>query len=377
MLIKNAQVFTAENRFTKLDISFDTHIREIGHIAKPEDLDAEGCYLIPGLIDVHTHGAVGCDSSDGDPEGLRRLSAYYASHGVTSFCAATMTLPEEALLRAMRCIRDFRREEQGARCAGVYLEGPFLSAAKRGAQAPDHLLPPDTGLLHRLNEASGHRVKLVGVAPERPGAMAFMKEASRVCAVSLAHTEADYDTAMRAYESGASQVTHLFNAMNGLHHRKPGVIGAAFDSGAYAELICDGIHIHPSVVRMAFRLFGDKLLLISDSMRGAGMPDGTYDLGGQMTTITDGKAVLPDGALAGSSIHLLKAVHNAIAFGIPPEAAIPAATITPAKAIGMDTETGSLSVGKQADMLLLDSRFQLVSTIINGKVIHNHEVSGI
>ena len=290
MVIKNAKLLTPEGEFVKLDISFDTHIREIGHIGQPGDIDAEGCYLLPGLIDLHTHGAVGCDSSDGDPDGMRRLSAYYASHGVTSFCATTMTLPEAALTRAVTCIRDFQREEQGARCVGVYLEGPFLAAAKRGAQAPDNLRAPDTGMFHRLDKASGNRVKLVGVAPELPGAMDFIKEAAQVCTVSLAHTAADYDTAMQAYANGATQTTHLFNAMNGLHHRKPGVVGAALDSGAYAELICDGIHIHPSVVRIAFRLFGDKLILISDSMRGAGMPDGKYDLGGQMTTITDGQA---------------------------------------------------------------------------------------
>jgi len=377
MVIKNAKLLTPEGEFVKLDISFDTYIREIGHIGQPGDIDAEGCYLLPGLIDLHTHGAVGCDSSDGDPDGMRRLSAYYASHGVTSFCATTMTLPEAALTRAVTCIRDFQREEQGARCVGVYLEGPFLAAAKRGAQAPDNLRAPDTGMFHWLDKASGNRVKLVGVAPELPGAMDFIKEAAQVCTVSLAHTAADYDTAMQAYANGATQTTHLFNAMNGLHHRKPGVVGAALDSGAYAELICDGIHIHPSVVRIAFRLFGDKLILISDSMRGAGMPDGKYDLGGQMTTIMDGQALLADGTIAGSSIHLLQGVQNAISFGIPPETAVRAATIAPAKAIGMDGEIGSLAVGKWADMLLVDSRFQLVSTIINGKDNSRNKVSGI
>lgn len=376
MLIRNARMFTPEGTFEKLDVSFDERIRQTGQPGGPADIDAEGRYLIPGLIDLHTHGAVGCDFSDGSADGMARLGEYYASHGVTSFCATLMTLPEETLTAAVTRVRDHKRGEREARCAGIYLEGPFLSDAKRGAQAAASLHEPDAALFHRLNAASGGRVRLVGVAPELPGAMAFIREVSRACTVSLAHTAADYDTAMLGYQNGATVTTHLFNGMNPMHHREPAVIGAAFDSGAYAELICDGIHIHPSVVRMAFQLFGPRLILVSDSLRCAGMPEGRYDLGGQVFTVKDGKATLDNGTLAGSSIHLLQAVQRAIAFGIPPAAAIAAATLTPARAIGMDADIGSLAVGCRADMLLLDSQFNLVSTIINGKVI-NHEVSGI
>ena len=177
---------------------------------------------------------------------------------------------------------------------------------------------PDINMFERLNRASGNQVKLVGVAPERPGAQGFISKVSRICSVSLAHTAADYNTAMHAYACGATHTTHLFNAMNGLHHRQPAVIGAAFDSGAYAELICDGIHVHPSVIRMAFKLFEDKLILVSDSVRGAGMPDGSYDLGGQTFTVKDGKATLKDNTIAGSTMHLLQAVRNAISYGITP-----------------------------------------------------------
>ena len=376
MVIRNALVLTEENTFEKLDIAFDRRIQAIGRIAQKADIDAEGCYLIPGLVDLHTHGAVGHDFSDGSADGMRLISEYYLSHGVTSFCATTMTLPEETLCKAVRCVRDYQQNDQGAQCVGVYLEGPFLSYAKRGAQAAGNLCPPDADMFRRLNEASGNMVMLVGIAPELPGAMDFIRDVSKSCTVSLAHTAADYATAMKAYSLGATQATHLFNGMGALHHREPSVIGAAFDSGAYAEVICDGIHIHPSVVRMAFRLFGDRLILVSDSVRSAGMPDGSYHLGGQVFTVRDGKATLPDGTLAGSSIHLLQAVQNAISFGISPGDAIAAATLTPARSIGMEAAIGSLSVGKQADMLLLDSRFQLVSTILGGKVVNN-EVSGI
>lgn len=376
MIIKNARVFTTEKTFETLDVAFDRRILQISRLAGQADIDAKGCYLIPGLIDLHTHGAVGHDFSDGSSEGMRMMSEYYASHGVTSFCATTMALQEEAVTKAVRCIRGHQRKGKGARCAGIYLEGPFLSHAKRGAQAAENLLAPDISMFRRFQEASGDRIKLVAVAPELAGAMDFIREASKACAVSLAHTAADYATAMEAYACGATQATHLFNAMNPLHHREPSIIGAAFDSSAYAEVICDGIHLHPSVIRMAFRLFGDHLILISDSSRGAGMPDGEYSLGGQTFTMKNGKATLPDGTIAGSSIHLMKALQNAIAFGIPPADAITAATLTPAKAIGMDSALGSLSVGKWADMLLLDSQFQLVATIIDGRII-NHGNTGV
>jgi N-acetylglucosamine-6-phosphate deacetylase len=375
MLIKNARVFTQEHTFQKLDVLFEQNIVEVGRLPGTEDIDAEGCYLVPGLIDLHTHGSMGHDFSDGSANGMRQSAAYYAANGITTFCATTMTLPESALTDAGRCIRGYRRAERGARCAGIYLEGPFLSYAKRGAQAAANLRPPDVALFDRLNEASGGGIKLVGVAPELPGAMDFIREVSGTCAVSLAHTAADYDTAMKAYACGATQATHAFNGMNALHHREPAVVGAAFDSGAYAELICDGMHIHPSVIRMMFRLFGWKLILISDSMRCAGMPDGNYELGGQAVTVKDGKAALPDGTIAGSSIHLLKAVQNVISYGVSPEAAIAAATAAPAKAIGMDGVVGSLSAGKWADMLLLNSRFELVTTIIDGKVTGNGNTS--
>ena len=370
MLIKNASVFTPDHSFRRQDVRFDTHILETGPLAGTPDISAEDCYLIPGLIDVHTHGAVNHDFSDGSPEAMELMSRYYASCGVTSFCATTMTLPEYTLAQAMHCIRDFRRPSDGARCVGVNLEGPFLSYEKRGAQAAFSLLLPDADMFDRLDEASGGLVKLIGVAPELPGAMDFIRRVSQKCTVSVAHSAAGYDTAMDACRSGASQVTHLFNAMKPLHHRDPGVIGAAFDSGAYAELICDGLHIHPSVIRMVFRLFGEKTLLISDSLRCAGMPDGDYELGGQPIVVKNAKATLLDGTLAGSSISLLKAVQNAIRFGISPEQAICAATETPAKAIGVDSELGSIEPGKLADMLLLDRQFNLISTIINGEVIH-------
>ncbi|MBQ9647748.1 MAG: N-acetylglucosamine-6-phosphate deacetylase, partial [Oscillospiraceae bacterium] len=282
MKISNAKVFI-NGAFVDGGIDFDAAVNAVG-AGVSGGADARGCYLIPGLIDIHTHAAVGEDASDGEPEGMPKMSRYYAAKGVTSWCPTTMTLKEPELTKAMHVIRDFRRPDDGAKVAGVNLEGPFVSYEKRGAQNADNIHAPDAAMFHRLNEASGGIVRLVTIAPEEPGALACIRDVSRVCTVSLGHTAADYDTAMAAYDAGARHATHLFNAMPALGHRAPGVIAAASDAGATVELIADGLHIHPAVVRLTHRLFGDKLVLISDSLRCAGMPDGDYTLGGQPIT---------------------------------------------------------------------------------------------
>ena len=335
------------------------------------DIDAKGQYLVPGFIDIHTHGAVGCDFSDGVPEDLQKLSKYYAKNGVTSFLATTMTLGEDQLHRAMTALRDFKRPDDGAKCAGVHLEGPFLCYNKRGAQAAEHLHKPDADMFHRLNAASGDQVRLVTVAPEVPGAMEFINEVSAHCTVSLGHTEADYETAMEAFKNGAGHATHLYNCMPGLHHRDPGVIGAAFDSGATVELICDGIHVHPSVVRMTAQLFGENMVAVSDSLRCAGMPDGSYTLGGQDIEMRGGKATLAKAdTLAGSSTNLSEELRNLVSFGLSLEAALTAMTATPAKAARL-TNIGAIAPGKAADLLLLNKDLELTAVLIDGQQLQN------
>ena len=363
MLIKNGKVLFGRT-FTDADLSFDRTIKAIGRLEGPADLDAAGGYVIPGLVDIHTHGAVGEDFSDGKPQGLQPLADYYAAHGVTSYLATTMTLREEVLTPAMHAIRDFK-PRSGAKCAGVHLEGPFLSYAKRGAQAAENLHKPDPALFHRLNEASGGQVRLVTVACEEEGALPFIREISRICTVSLGHTTADYDTAMSGFLAGASHATHLYNGMPSLLHRAPGVIGAAFDAGASVELICDGLHIHPSVIRATYQLFGDKLNLISDSLRCAGMPDGDYELGGQPIVVKNHKATLLDGTLAGSSISLLDAVRNVVRFGLPLAEAVYAASAAPAKAVGLDA--GVIAQGKAADLVVLDRDLNLKAVFVDGQ----------
>ncbi|MDY3280835.1 N-acetylglucosamine-6-phosphate deacetylase [Dysosmobacter sp.] len=366
MLIKNASVFVGRS-FQKADLRFEGDtITAIGHLDGPADLDAEGCCLIPGLVDVHTHGAVGEDFSDANAAGLQPMADYYAAHGVTSFLATTMTLKEEVLTPAMHTLRDYKRTG-GAKCAGIHLEGPFLSYAKRGAQAAENLHLPDAALFDRLNEASGGQVKMVTVACEEEGAMDFITHVSRYATVSLGHTSCTYDQAMEAFAHGASHATHLFNGMEGLHHRKPGIIAAAMDAGASVELICDGLHIHPAVIRLVHKLYGDKLNLISDSLRCAGMPDGDYMLGGQPITMKNGKATLTGtDTLAGSSISLLDAVRNVVSFGLPLADAVYAASTAPALAVGL-TDVGTLQTGKKADLLVLDRDLALKAVFVDGR----------
>ncbi len=367
MIIGNANVFV-DGKFRHASVTVeDDKIVSVGEANIPCDVDAQGKYLVPGFIDIHTHGAMNADFSDGKAEGMQTLSRYYAKNGVTSFLATTMTLKEETLLPAMQAIADFRRPDDGAKCAGIHLEGPFLSYAKRGAQAAENLHAPDAGMFHRLNAASGNHVRLVTVAPEEPGAMDFIREVSKVCTVSVGHTTADYDTAVAAFEAGATHVTHLFNGMPAFAHRAPGVVGAAYDKKATAELICDGMHIHPSAIRVAYEMFGKNLVVISDSLRCAGMPDGEYELGGQPIKMKGGKATLKGSeTLAGSSDNLLSEVKNLVSFGFSLEDAVYAVTAAPAKAIRMDT-IGAIEPGKQADFLLLSADLDLDSVYIDGK----------
>lgn len=365
MLIKNAKVFVGKE-FVDGDVRFGTTIEAVGTLEGTADYDAAGCYVIPGLVDIHTHGAMGEDFSDGNPAGMQPMADYYAAHGVTSFLATTMTLKEETLTPAMHTIRDFKRQG-GAKCAGIHLEGPFLCYAKRGAQAAENLHKPDADLFDRLNAASGGMVKLVTVACEEEGAEAFIRNVSQKCTVSLGHSTADYDTAMAGFAAGATHATHLYNGMPSFLHRAPGIIGAALDSGASVELICDGLHIHPAVIRATYKMFGDKLNLISDSLRCAGMPDGDYELGGQPITMKNGKATLTGtDTLAGSSISMLDALRNVVKFGLPLEAAVYAASTAPAQAAGL-SDIGAIEAGRAADLLVLDKDLNLKAVFINGE----------
>ena len=378
MIIRNALVYGEDKTFSRLDIRIEEDVfTEICPSLAPSEnesvLDADGLYAIPGLIDIHFHGCMGHDFCDGTVEAIDAITRYEASCGVTSVCPATMTVSPESLVQVMDAARTYNESPARpgrASLVGINMEGPFISEAKKGAQAAEHIRLCDEALFCSLQERSGGLIKLVDIAPENEGAMEFIDALHDKVTISLAHTTADYQTAKEAYDRGARHATHLYNAMPPFTHRAPGVVGAAFDSPhCRAELICDGVHIHPSVVRATFQLFGDdRMILISDSMRAAGMEDGQYTLGGQDVAVKGKYATLvSDGALAGSVTNLMDCMRTAVKeMQIPLESAIACATMNPAKAIGIYDRYGSISTGKIANLVLLDQDLNLRQVIIHG-----------
>ena len=378
MIIRNALVYGEDKTFSRLDIRIEEDVfTEICPSLAPSEnesvLDADGLYAIPGLIDIHFHGCMGHDFCDGTVEAIDAITRYEASCGVTSVCPATMTVSPESLVQVMDAARTYNESPVRpgqASLVGINMEGPFISEAKKGAQAAEHIRLCDEALFCSLQERSGGLIKLVDIAPENEGAMEFIDALHDKVTISLAHTTADYQTAKEAYDRGARHATHLYNAMPPFTHRAPGVVGAAFDSPhCRAELICDGVHIHPSVVRATFQLFGDdRMILISDSMRAAGMEDGQYTLGGQDVAVKGKYATLvSDGALAGSVTNLMDCMRTAVKeMQIPLESAIACATMNPAKAIGIYDRYGSISTGKIANLVLLDQDLNLRQVIIHG-----------
>ncbi|MCM1063167.1 MAG: N-acetylglucosamine-6-phosphate deacetylase [Eubacterium sp.] len=333
--------------------------------------DAEGCYVIPGLTDIHFHGCMGSDCCDGTEEAFRVIARYQLRRGVTSITPATLTMPEEVLAEICRAARDFSCED-GADLCGLYMEGPFISPAKKGAQNEKYIHPADTEMLKRLQQLSGGMIRTVTVAPETEGAMDFIRENSGSVNISLAHTAADYDTAREALACGASQLTHTYNAMMPFSHRAPGPIGAAADSShCMAELICDGIHVHPAVVRTTFKMFGDdRIILISDSLRATGLCDGQYELGGQTVTVRGNRAVLEDGTIAGSVTDLMGCVRIVVRdMGIPLASAVKCAAVNPAKAIGIYRDYGSLTPGKYANVAILDQDLELIQVFHRSEIV--------
>ncbi len=337
----------------------------------PENIvDAAGDYVIPGLTDIHFHGCMGSDCCDGTAEAFHTIARYELSQGVTSITPATMTMSEETLAKICEAARDFSCPD-GADFCGLYMEGPFISIAKKGAQNERYIHPADTPMLQRLQEICGGKIRTAVIAPETEGAMEFIRKNSGSINISLAHTTADYDTCMEAFLNGASQLTHTYNAMPPFTHRAPGPIGAAADTdGCMAELICDGVHIHPAVVRATFKLFGDdRIILISDSMRAAGMEDGTYDLGGQEVTVKGSLATLSDGTIAGSVTNLMDCMRTAVkAMGIPLASAVKCAAVNPVKAIGLTKDYGSLTPGRYANIVLLKENLDLDKVIHRGVI---------
>ena len=376
MIIRNAKVYTPQHTFAVQDLVIRNGRIVPQAKAEPGEqvIDADGLYALPGLVDIHFHGAVGHDFCDADPEGLQAIADFEASKGVLAICPATMTFSEE-ILNGIMDVAAAHKNERGADLVGINMEGPYISPKKVGAQNPKYVMAADAGMFRRLNERSGGLIKLVDVAPEEPGNLDFIKECSKEVCISIAHTCTDYDTAKAAFAAGANHMTHLYNAMPGINHRDPGPIIAALEDGAMVELITDGVHIHPAVVRFTFNTFGDDhVVLIADSMMACGLPDGAYSLGGQAVTVRGPRATLtehPD-TIAGSATCLYDCMRHAVReMGVPLESAVRAASENPARCIGIEEDYGSLAEGRIGNVILADADLNIRTVIRHGEVLQD------
>ena len=374
MIIKNAKVYTPQHKFAVQDLVIRDGRIVFGAapLEGEQVLDAEGLYALPGLVDLHFHGAVGHDFCDADEAGLQAIADFEASKGVLAICPATMTFSEE-ILNGIMDVAAAHQNNKGADLVGINMEGPYISPRKVGAQNPKYVMGTDVGMFRRLQARSGGLIKLVDIAPEEPGALDFIRSCASEVRISIAHTCTDYDTAKEAFAAGASHMTHLYNAMPGITHRDPGPIIAALEDHAEVELITDGVHIHPAMVRFTFNTFGDdRVVLIADSMMACGLPDGSYSLGGQAVTVRGPRAVLtehPD-TIAGSATCLYDCMRRAVLeMGVPLESAVRAASENPARSIGIDSDYGSLAAGRYGNVILADEELNIRTVLRRGEVI--------
>lgn len=348
----------------------------IAEISSERNRDASfefpsGYHLIPGFIDLHVHGANGSDVMDGTDDALKNIANTLAKEGTTSFLATTMTGAPEIIEKSLQNIARFQNNN-GAKMLGVHLEGPFISTVKSGAQFSKYIVEPDISLLKKWQKISNNAIKMVTFAPEvsSPEWINYLLQQNIIPA--LGHSNATFHEAKNAISCGANYVTHLFNAMRALHHREPGLVSAALlNDDVYTEIIVDGVHLHPVIVDLILRLKNkDKVILITDAIRAKCMKDGIYDLGGQSVQVKSGVATLPDGTLAGSTLKMSAAIHNLLQFTQTDFfTAVKMATENPAKALGIFQQKGSIALHKDADLVVLDDKFNVVLTICEGKII--------
>ena len=335
-----------------------------------EVINANGGYVAPGLIDIHIHGYLGEDTSDGKADGIFKIANGIMKNGVTSFCPTTMTVSDDEINKALEVVRSLKEESKewnGAEILGVNLEGPFINPNKKGAQAEQYIKKPNAKFVIDNSDI----IRLVTIAPETDGGIEAIKEIRKKSdvIVAIGHTDATFEEALEGIEAGAAHITHLFNAQTPLHHRNPGVVGAALLKNVTTELIADTFHVHKGLFELLARVKGENLVLITDCTRAGGMPDGEYTLGGQPIFVKGVKCLLEDGTIAGSVLRLNEAVKNLRDnTDLPIWQVVSAASIQAAKAVGVDAFKGSLEVGKDADIIFMDEEFNVLKTIIGGEI---------
>lgn len=380
MRLKNAAVYDEHFTIRSMDLEIEGD-RIVGLVEREPDaagIDLAGCTVMPGWIDIHIHGYGGADTCDADPNSIHEMSRRLAQHGVTAFCPTSMTLSADRLAEIFIAARSGAVGAPGACPVGVHMEGPYIAPVRIGGQNPAFVRQPDVEEFFRLQEACDGFVCLVDIAPEQPGGEDFIRRVSSRTPVSMAHTDATYEQACQAMESGCRHVTHLYNAMTGLNQRSPGVVGAAFDKGTayadfHAELICDGKHIHPAALRIAFRQLGeDHTVVVSDALSAAGTADGRMISGGLPVTVREGVAYLENGTIAGSTTNLEQEYRNLLSYGIPRRQIVRSMTINPAKSIRMDTELGTITPGKRANLTVVDENDRVVLTVVDGKIVYDN-----
>lgn len=375
--LKNVKVYIKNVGIVKTNIGIENgRIAYIGNEENIEPIFETDGIVVPGFIDEHIHGAGGADAMDGTVEALQTISEFLAREGTTGFLATTMTQSPENITNALKAVKKVREkgEYKGAEVLGVHLEGPFISPKHVGAQPLEYVATPDAELFDKYNEASGNSIKIVTLAPEVEGGLGLVKHLSNIGVVaSVGHTGGKYADVVNAVAAGATNVTHTYNAQTGLHHREAGVVGAAMLLDELnCEMICDTIHVSVPAIKLVIKNKPhDKYTLITDAMRAKGMPDGKSELGGQDVFVNNGEARLADGTLAGSVLKMNVAVKNLVEkAGVPFTDAIDFATYNPAKNIGVLNERGTIEVGKCADLTVLNSDFEVLYTLVNGKIVY-------
>ena len=374
---KNVKAYVKNIGLINTDIAFDngviTAIGDNLDITEPISLD-KNAIVLPGFIDRHVHGANSSDTMDGQIDALSNLSDSLAKEGTTSYLATTMTCSKEDIINSLSSVDKYvnLNREDGAELLGVHLEGPFISEKHIGAQPLKYVNDPDINLIKEYISSSGNKIKLITLAPEENGAIDFINAVTNMgVKVSVGHSDAGYAAITKAMEVGLDSVTHTFNAQRGVHHRELGVAGTALLlDELYAEVICDFIHISIPALKLIVKCKpSDKLILITDSMRAKGLPDGESELGGQRVYVKNGEARLNNGALAGSVLKMNDAVKNLVSLGVPVCDAVDSASFNPAKSLNLDNEIGSIAVNKKANFAVVNENFEVIKTIRNGKVI--------